>query len=140
VGADCAPADTWSSSKASAPGGRSGALAGPVKRQRGTLRTPAARGTSPSCTPCLHSRLLRALAGRLHRRTDDPDVQDACSEAWKIAMRAPGAPLHDLDHLAECLTVTAIRADFHAYRGTETRTALALGTSVLIAYPGASDT
>lgn len=55
-------------------------------------------------------------------------------------MRAPGAPLHDPGHLASWLTVTAIRADFHAYKGTETRTALALGTSVLIAYPGASDT
>jgi hypothetical protein len=83
---------------------------------------------------------MRALAGRAHRSPDDPDVQDACSEAWTIAMRAPGAPLHDPDHLAGCLIVTAVRADFHAYKGTETRTALALGTSVLIAYPGASDT
>jgi hypothetical protein len=33
-------------------------------------------------SPCLHSRLLRALAGRLHRHPDDPDIQDACSEAW----------------------------------------------------------
>jgi hypothetical protein len=55
-------------------------------------------------------------------------------------MHAPGAPLHDPEHLAGWLTVTAIRADFHAYKGTETRTALALGTSVLIAYPGASGT
>jgi hypothetical protein len=94
------------------------------------------RGSCRVTTP----RLLRALAGRLHRRPDDPDIQDACSEAWTTAMRAPGAPLHDPDHQAGWLTVTAARADFHAYKGTENRSVLALGVSVLIACPGASDT